>query len=82
MVSAQVGALKEKSESLEAAATAAEAKLRELMQSVPNLPHDSVPAGKSEQDNFCEKTWGTAEDVRLPCQAALGDRRAAWDSGL
>jgi seryl-tRNA synthetase len=68
VVSAQVGALKEKSEAVEAAATAAEARLRELMESVPNLPHDSVPAGKSEQDNFCEKTWGTPKTFDFPAK--------------
>ena len=57
-VSLQTTSLKEKTEQLEAAATAADAKLRELLQNVPNLPHDSVPAGKSEHDNQVIKTWG------------------------
>jgi seryl-tRNA synthetase len=57
-VSAQVGSLKTKTEELEATAEAADSKLRELMQALPNLPHDSVPAGKSEHDNVCEKSWG------------------------
>jgi seryl-tRNA synthetase len=69
MVSAQVGALKEKSEALEAAAAAADGKLRELMESIPNLPHDSVPAGKSEHDNFCEKTWGIPKTFDFPAKA-------------
>jgi seryl-tRNA synthetase len=58
-VSAQVGELKARSEQLEATAAAADMKLRDLMQAVPNLPHDSVPSGKSEHENVCEKTWGT-----------------------
>jgi len=57
-VSAQTTSLKEKTELLESSATAADAKLRELMESLPNLPHDSVPAGKSEHDNVCTKSWG------------------------
>jgi seryl-tRNA synthetase len=57
-ISAQTGELKEKSEALEKQAESADSKLRTLMESVPNLPHDSVPAGKSEHDNKCEKTWG------------------------
>jgi seryl-tRNA synthetase len=57
-ISLQTTSLKEKTEQLEAAATAADAKLRELLQNIPNLPHDSVPAGKSEHDNQVIKTWG------------------------
>ena len=57
-VNAKSGELKARTEQLEAAADTADAKLRDLMQSVPNLPHDSVPSGKSEHDNVCQKTWG------------------------
>ena len=39
------------------------AKIQEQMQTlllnVPNLPHDSVPAGKSEVDNVEVRKWGT-----------------------
>jgi seryl-tRNA synthetase len=52
-------ALKEKMESLDAAARVAEEQLRTMLQRIPNLPHDSVPAGKSEHDNVEIKRWGT-----------------------
>jgi seryl-tRNA synthetase len=52
-------ALKEKMESLDAAARVAEEQLRTILQRIPNLPHDSVPAGKSEHDNVEIKRWGT-----------------------
>src|SRR5206468_523905 len=42
----EVRQLKAKGESLEAAAAAADDRLRELMQAVPNLPQDSVPVGR------------------------------------
>jgi seryl-tRNA synthetase len=58
-VSAQTTSLKEKTEQLEAAAAAADLKLHELLEALPNLPQDGVPVGKSEHDNVCEKTWGT-----------------------
>jgi len=58
-VSEQSAALKARTESLEAASAAADDKLRNLLQNLPNLPQDTVPAGKSEHDNVCEKTWGT-----------------------
>jgi seryl-tRNA synthetase len=54
----QTKALKAEVDSLEAAATAADERLREMMQTLPNLPHDSVPVGKSEHDNREEKVWG------------------------
>lgn len=51
-------ALKLKMDSLEAAAAEAEEQLRTILQRIPNLPHDSVPVGKSEQDNVEIKRWG------------------------
>src|SRR5579871_2859052 len=41
----QVKSLKAEGEALEAKAARADESLRELMQSVPNLPQDSVPVG-------------------------------------
>jgi len=32
--------------------------LREILLFIPNMPHDSVPRGASEQDNAVVKTWG------------------------
>jgi seryl-tRNA synthetase len=67
-VSAQTTSLKEKTEQLEAAAAAADLKLRELLEALPNLPQDGVPVGKSEQDNVCEKTWGTIPEFGYPAK--------------
>src|SRR5271155_1825610 len=36
-----------------------EARLREMLSSIPNLPNDSVPIGKSEADNVEARRWGT-----------------------
>jgi len=33
--------------------------LQHLLMSVPNLPHDSVPSGKTEDDNQVIRHWGT-----------------------
>jgi len=57
-ISLETNSLKDKLESLEATATAADLKLRTLLEAIPNLPSDSVPAGKSEHDNRVEKSWG------------------------
>lgn len=51
-------ALKERMESLDAAASEAEEQLRTILQRIPNLPHESVPVGKSEHDNVEIKRWG------------------------
>ena len=74
-VSAQVSALKDRTEALEAAAAEADAKLRDLMQTVPNLPQDDVPAGRSEHDNVCQKSWGepTKFDFEAKDHVALGE---------
>ncbi|WP_263384929.1 serine--tRNA ligase [Granulicella arctica] len=50
--------LKVRGEGLEAAAAAADERLREMMQGLPNLPADDVPLGKSEHDNVQVKVWG------------------------
>ncbi|HSU19963.1 MAG TPA: hypothetical protein VLI45_09505, partial [Acidobacteriaceae bacterium] len=57
-VSLETSSLKERIAALEATATAADQKLRTLLESVPNLPNDSVPVGSSEEANKLEKTWG------------------------
>ena len=54
----QTRTLKTQVETLEATAAAADERLREMMQTLPNLPQDDVPIGKSEHDNRVEKTWG------------------------
>jgi seryl-tRNA synthetase len=50
--------LKSQVEALEVTAVAAEQRLREIMQTLPNLPQDSVPVGKDEHGNRQEKVWG------------------------
>ena len=67
-VNEKSNALKAKTEALEAAASAADEKLRELLINIPNLPQDSVPLGKSEHDNVCEKTWGQIPYFDFPAK--------------
>jgi len=35
-----------------------EEKFKDMMMRLPNLPHESVPIGESEDDNVVEYTWG------------------------
>ncbi|MEO6910594.1 MAG: serine--tRNA ligase, partial [Edaphobacter sp.] len=64
----QTRTLKTEVESLEATAAAADERLREMMQTLPNLPQDDVPLGKSEHDNRVEKTWGAQPAFDFPAK--------------
>ncbi len=54
----QTKALREKTESLESEAAEADNALRSILESLPNLPADDVPEGRSEQDNVQVLAWG------------------------
>ena len=64
----QTRALKTEVESLEAAAAAADERLREMMQTIPNLPQDDVPVGKDEHANREEKVWGEKPAFDFPAK--------------
>src|SRR5271157_1411458 len=59
--SAQINETKELREQIQQAeqkAAEQEARLREILTSLPNLPHASVPVGTSEADNVEARRWG------------------------
>ncbi|MBK8565816.1 MAG: serine--tRNA ligase [Saprospiraceae bacterium] len=56
-IKAKVAMLKEQAKDLENAMKVASERLEELLLTVPNLPHDSVPFGKSADDNEVYKAW-------------------------
>lgn len=51
----QVG---EEIKSLDAELNEIEEKFKDMMLHLPNIPHESVPVGESEDDNVVEYTWG------------------------
>src|SRR5437867_4712833 len=55
----QVNELKERMGQLDAARDEAEARMRELLLTLPNIPHESVPVGKDESANVEIRRWGT-----------------------
>jgi seryl-tRNA synthetase len=56
---AQIEATKEMREQIQEKKSAeADARLRELLMALPNLPSASVPVGKSEADNVETRRWG------------------------
>ena len=44
--------------------SATELKLNELLVQIPNLPHESVPAGKHAEDNLVERSGGIMPSLR------------------
>src|SRR6185295_11611868 len=51
--------LREQIQQREKAAEEFEVKLQDILSGIPNLPHESVPAGKSAEDNVEVRRWGT-----------------------
>lgn len=49
-------------------------RMQEFLLTIPNIPHESVPAGKDETGNREEKTWGKKPKFDF-------DPKAHWDLG-
>ncbi len=64
----QVSTMKEEIKELQARKADVEARLEELLLSVPNIPHPSVPAGSTDADNEIYKDW-TGPLPQLPDDA-------------
>jgi len=54
----EVGELKERIAELDRARDEAETRMRELLSTLPNVPHESVPIGADETANREERRWG------------------------
>jgi seryl-tRNA synthetase len=54
----QVNELKERIAELDTPRDQAEARMRELLSALPNIPHESVPVGKDESANVEVRRWG------------------------
>jgi seryl-tRNA synthetase len=67
-------------EALQLASTAAEEKQRELLLSLPNLPHDEIPPGHDAAANPVLRTWGAPPDIADPQDhMAIGTRLGLFD---
>lgn len=76
-VKARVAAIKAGLEGLSARRAEVEADLNYMLMRVPNLPSDTTPVGKDENDNPEVRRWGTPRDF-----AAEGfEPKAHWDLG-
>jgi len=70
----EVREIKERASALDKKAESADEAFRDLMAGVPNLPHESVPIGKSADDNVEIHRWGTPRQFDFP-------PKAHWDLG-
>ncbi len=59
----KVAALKEEQKAVADKLTATESEIREILLSVPNIPCDMVPEGRTAADNVVEKTGGNMPDL-------------------
>ncbi len=71
---AEVGKMKERIEELEARLAAIDPELQAIEQSIPNLPHETVPVG-DESANRVEKVVGEPRQFDFP-------PKAHWDLGV
>lgn len=62
-IRAQVASFKEAAKRFEEKKTEAEAKIREILLTVPNLPADIVPEGATAAENVCVKTGGAVPEL-------------------
>ena len=70
----QMRAMGDKIAQLDEQVTQLDAEFRDFLAGVPNVPHASVPVGKSEHDNVEIKRWGTPKEFAFT-------PRAHWDLG-
>jgi seryl-tRNA synthetase len=59
---------------LDEQAKAADDKLRDLLRNVPNVPHETVPVGRSSEDNQEIRRWGEPRQFNF-------EPKAHWDLG-
>ena len=73
--------LKAEGEALEEQASAADLRLRQMMEAVPNLPQADVPVGRSEAENVEEKVWGERRVFDFPALPhwEVGERLGVLD---
>ncbi len=71
----QVATLKERSRQLETQLEGVKSNLEEMLYTVPNCPHKSVPKGKTPEDNKVAKAW------KKPFPALPDDALPHWELG-
>ncbi len=70
----KVRAMGERIAMLDEKVKALDEKFRELLAGIPNIPHESVPIGRSSDDNVEVRRWGTPRQFDF-------EPKAHWDLG-
>ena len=70
----EMRALGEKVKAIDGRIGEIDALLNDMLLSIPNRPHASVPVGKDENDNVEVRRWGTAKEFSF-------EPKAHWDIG-
>ncbi|MCS6997812.1 MAG: serine--tRNA ligase [Aquificaceae bacterium] len=70
----EVKSLKDKIEDYEKELSSVEARLRDRLLRIPNLPHESVPVGEEESQNLEVRRWGEPRDFSF-------EPKSHWDIG-
>ena len=70
----ELKALSESVKGLEAELAAAETQIEEVLLGIPNVPHESVPDGQTEDKNVVMRTWGDKPSFAF-------DPKAHWELG-
>ena len=73
-IKAQVTQINEQLSEATARRAAADAGLKEILMSTPNMPHPTTPIGKDENDNPEVRRWGTPREFDF-------EAKAHWDLG-
>jgi seryl-tRNA synthetase len=71
---AEMRRVREEVAELEKQASAAEAEMQNILKTIPNLPHDSVPVGAGAEQNVEVRRWGTPPKFDF-------EPKAHWDLG-
>jgi len=64
-LTAEVTALKDTTPQLEERVKEDEVRFYDILKGIPNLPHESVPVGRSEHDNKEVRRWGTPREFNF-----------------
>jgi seryl-tRNA synthetase len=62
---AQMRELGQRVKTLDEQAKELDARLAEILQSIPNVPHESAPAGESSEDNVEVRRWGKPKEMNF-----------------
>ena len=80
-IMAEVATLGDELKQAEAQLDGVRTEFQQLLMEIPNLPHESVPIGKSEADNVELRRWGTPGTHTFPVKdhVAIGEQLGLLD---